>query len=776
MTQQAVFQNASNRDATRTLRVGVTGMTCASCVAHVEKALKKLPGVVDATVNLATERAEVTAMDGVSQVDVDRAIEAAGYGVVPIDSDTGGATDASGTGSDSPRGGLSEGWAIVLAIVFTLPLVLPMLAGLFGVHALLPGWLQWLLATPVQFWLGARFYRGGWHALRSGSGGNMDLLVALGTSAAYGLSVYELIRQPGDATGHLYFEASAVVITLVLLGKWLEARAKRETTAAIRALNALRPETARLRRGDQEIEVPLGSVVVGDCVVVRPGERIPVDGRVLSGHSHVDESLISGESLPVAKTEGAAVTGGSVNTDGLLHIETRAVGAETTLARMIRLIEDAQTAKAPIQRLVDRVSAVFVPVVLGIASLTFLGWFLATGHAEQAILNAVAVLVIACPCALGLATPTALMAGTGVAARAGILIKDADALEQAQSLTQVVFDKTGTLTEGRPALLALIPVPGVDGMDEMTLLRLSAALQAHSEHPLGRAVRAAAVQRALAPPAVTGLKALPGRGISGSVEGSMFFLGNARLMSEIGLPFDGAEGARSAGQALATTHEARGETVSWLAQVIDRSPTLLGALAFGDRVKAHAPEAVARLKEQGISVTLLTGDSWGSARAVAAQLGIDAVRAEILPADKADEIARLQQDGARVAMVGDGLNDGPALAVADVGMAMSTGTEVAMQAAGITLMRGDPMLVADALAISRLTYRKIRQNLFWAFAYNAVGIPLAAAGLLNPMLAGAAMAFSSVSVVSNALLLRRWRPDDVRVARRAKASSVRGSG
>lgn len=752
MTQPVVFDDATRNDTTRTLRVGVSGMTCASCVAHVEKALKKLPGVVDATVNLATERAEVTALPGVSQAEVDRAIEAAGYGVVPVDVISTAQAEPFATDQGRSRLALPEWGAIVLAILFTLPLVLPMGAMVFGQHWALQGWIQWALATPVQFWLGARFYRGGWHALRSGSGGNMDLLVALGTSAAYGLSVYALVRSPGEASGHLYFEASAVVITLVLLGKWLEARAKRETTAAIRALNALRPDTARVRRDDQEVEVALASVAVGDLVVVRPGERIPVDGRVTSGNSHVDESLITGESLPVSKVPGSGVTGGAVNTDGVLVVETRAVGAETTLARMIRLIEDAQAGKAPIQRLVDRVSAIFVPVVLGIALLTFLGWFVATGHGEQAILNAVAVLVIACPCALGLATPTALMAGTGVAARAGILIKDADALERAQAVSHVVFDKTGTLTEGHPSLVAVVPVPGHEHQSEVDVLRLAAAVQAHSEHPLAAAVRTAAQAQELSLPSVSDLSALPGRGVRAVVDDVTVYLGNARLMTEIALSLGDW-------RVIAETHETQGHTVSWLAKVIDGTPTLLGMLAYGDTLKPNAFEAVARLRKRGIGVTLLTGDNLGSARAVADSLGIDSIRAEILPEDKVDEINRLKQAGERVAMVGDGLNDGPALAVADVGMAMSTGTEVAMQAAGITLMRGNPMLVADALDISRLTYRKIRQNLFWAFAYNAIGIPLAAAGLLNPMLAGAAMAFSSVSVVSNALLLRRWHPD-----------------
>ena len=644
-----------------------------------------------------------------------------------------------------------------------------MLGALFGQSWMLDGWLQWALATPVQFWLGARFYKSGWKALRAGAG-NMDLLVALGTSAAYGLSVYQLLRHGSGAGGngagggsggghdmaHLYFEASAVVITLVLLGKWLEARAKRQTTEAIRALNALRPETARLRRNGMDTDVPVGEVKVGDLVVVRPGERIAVDGEILEGATEADESLITGESLPVSKQPGDRVTGGAVNGEGLIVVYTSAVGAESTLARIVRMVESAQAKKAPIQRLVDQVSSVFVPVVIGIALVTLLGWGLfgaGDGHWETAILNAVAVLVIACPCALGLATPTAIMAGTGVAARHGILIKDAEALEVAHQVKVVAFDKTGTLTEGKPELVELTTPPSAS---RDAALAWSAAIQSGSEHPLAKAVTALALKEKLAVPAATQVRAVAGRGMAALVEGRELRLGSPRFMQELNVDV-------SAFAERAAALEAQGSTVSWLADVTG-APQLLALLAFGDTVKTSAAAAVASLHALGIQTALITGDNRGSADAVAKQLGIDIVHAQVLPEDKASIVGQLKAGikgtdakNARVAMVGDGINDAPALAAADVGIAMSTGTDVAMQAAGITLMRGDPALVADAIDISRRTYAKIRQNLFWAFFYNVVGIPLAAFGLLSPVIAGAAMAFSSVSVVSNALLLRRWK-------------------
>ncbi|MBH9576210.1 heavy metal translocating P-type ATPase [Inhella proteolytica] len=725
-----------------TLRLPIEGMTCASCVLHVEKALAAVPGVQSVSVNLATESAEVQGQ--AAQAALVAAVEKAGYSVPAA------APAASASAATPQRGlgkGLGEGTRILIAAALTLPLVLPMLLAPFGIEWAPAAWVQLLLAAPVQFWLGARFYRGGWKALRAGTG-NMDLLVALGTSAAFGLSLYLMNEHAGhEGMNHLYFEAAAVVITLVLLGKWLEGRAKRQTTEAIRALQALRPQTARLVGAAGEVEVPIDQVQVGDVVLVRPGERVPVDGLIVEGRSQVDESLLTGESLPVPKQEGERVTGGSVNAEGRLLVRTTAVGAESALARIVRLVETAQAKKAPIQRLVDQVSAVFVPVVLGLAALTLFGWGLATGQWEQAILNAVAVLVIACPCALGLATPTALMAGTGVAARHGILIKDAEALELAHRIGVVAFDKTGTLTEGKPRLLALEPIEGSAG----SLLRAAAALQADSEHPLAQAVRSQAEQQGFVAPRAEGLQAVPGRGITGRVDGRELHLGSRRYLLELG-----AELAPH--QALAMAQERQGRSVSWLAERrADGSLQLLGLLAFGDALKPSAAAAIEALHAEGVQTVMLTGDNRGSAAAVAQQLGVGRFEAEVLPEHKAGAVAALRQRGAVVAMVGDGLNDAPALAAADVGIAMATGTEVAMQAAGITLMRGDPALVADAIAISRRTYAKIRQNLFWAFAYNVIGIPLAAFGLLNPMLAGAAMAFSSVSVVGNALLLRRWK-------------------
>lgn len=717
------------------LDVGIHGMTCASCVARVEKGLRRVPGVLDAAVNLATESARVTVLPGTTAAGLVAAVEAAGFEATLPQADTSRGADATVA---SDRGGLH----VLLAAVLSLPLIAPMLAQLFGAHWMLPGVVQLLLATPVQLWLGARFYRAGWHALRAGAG-NMDLLVALGTSAAFGLSVWQWL-----AGGlHLYFEASAVVITLVLLGKWLEGRAKRQTAAAIRALQALRPDTARVLRDGREQMLPLAQLRLGDRVVVLPGERVAVDGEILEGASQFDESLLTGESLPVAREPGEPVIGGAINGEGRVVVRTTALGAESSLARIIRLVESAQAAKAPIQRQVDKVSAVFVPVVLGIALLTFAGWWFATGDFSNAVINAVAVLVIACPCALGLATPAAIMAGTGVAAKHGILIKDAEALEIAHSVGVVAFDKTGTLTEGRPTLTDIAALG-----DETALLADAAALQAGSTHPLAQAVVDAARARGIAVPAASELRALPGRGVSGVIQGVTLQLGHTRLRDELGLDA-GALAARA--DALAAT----GHTVSWLiATPAGGAPLLRGLLAFGDRVKPQAGVALRELRALGVRSVMITGDNAGAAQTVADELGIDEVLANVLPGDKAARVAALKTGGVRVAMVGDGINDAPALAAADVGIAMATGTEVAMHAAGITLMRGDPALIADALDISRRTWRKIQQNLFWAFIYNIVGIPLAAAGLLSPVIAGAAMAFSSVSVISNALLLTRWRP------------------
>jgi Cu+-exporting ATPase len=761
--------------------LAIGGMTCASCAMRVEKALAKLPGVASVSVNLATEKATVNLADATTGIDaLVAAVTKAGYQATPI------AAEASLAAAPSeaervPQRIRRELAAVLICALLTLPLMLPMLseglgggAGSHGMNTLVPPWLQFGLATLVQVVFGARFYKAAYRAVRAGAG-NMDLLVALGTSAAYGISVYELIVHPGDPM-HLYFEASAVVITLVRFGKWLEARAKRQTTDAIRALNALRPERARIRIGTEEHELPLAQVRVGMIVVVRPGERVPVDGAVLEGRTHIDESLITGESLPVSKQPDDPVTAGSINGEGAIAVTTKAIGAETTLARIIRLVETAQAEKAPIQRLVDRVSEIFVPAILVIALLTLAGWLIAGAGGEIAILNAVAVLVIACPCALGLATPAAIMAGTGVAARHGVLIKDAEALEIAHRVNLVAFDKTGTLTVGQPSLTAFEPI----GIERDEALALAAAVQRQSDHPLARAVvkayehattlgmdhgeastsgdadgSDAAVMAEHSKSVAVGVstatskaRAVPGRGVEAEIDGRTLAIGSTRWLNELAITLPPELSAR------AQQLESAGNTVSWLMSLESggsgktTQPTALALLAFGDTVKPTARAAIERLKQMGIRSVLVTGDNHGSAASAAAALGID----------KARVIRDLKiRTAGIVAMAGDGINDAPALAAADLGIAMATGTDVAMHAAGITLMRGDPALVADAIDISRRTWRKIQQNLFWAFVYNLIGIPLAAFGLLNPMLAGAAMAFSSVSVVTNALLLRTWR-------------------
>jgi Cu+-exporting ATPase len=732
------------------LDIGVGGMTCASCVMRVERALKKVPGVQDVAVNLATESARVHyAAAPQIEARLRRAVRDAGY--EPRTS-----AEADAAADLSPWAGFLP---VAVGLLLSAPLVLPMLGDLAGWHWMLPAWAQFALATPVQFVLGARFYRAGWHAARAGTG-NMDLLVALGTTAGWGLSVWLWWAAEAGSMPHLYFEGSAVVVTMVLLGKWLEVRAKHQTTAAIRALHALRPDAAHLLGPDGEVDVPVADILVGDRLVVRPGERLPLDGRVLEGSSQVDESMLTGEPLPVLRdSRDAALTGGSINGDGRLVMQVSAVGTDTVLAHIIRLVEDAQAAKAPIQRLVDQVAAVFVPVVLGVALVTLLGWWAAGVGFELALIRAVAVLVIACPCALGLATPAAIMAGTGVAAKYGILIKDAQALELAHRLDVLAFDKTGTLTVGQPRLVQLLPAPGVAEADA---LQAAASLQAGSEHPLGRAVCAAARTRGLALTEPTGVQAVPGRGNEGAVGGRHFQMGSLRWMQELALDLGPLA-------AVVDGLQQQGATVSVLAERTADGPRPVAVMAFADEPKPQARAALAALRARGLAVVMLSGDNRGAAEAMAVRLGLRAqageVIAEVLPADKAARVialrAPLSPGGAArtVAMVGDGLNDAPALAAADVGMAMGNGTDVAMHAAGITLMRGDPMLVVAAIDISARTVAKIRQNLFWAFAYNVAGIPLAALGYLNPVVAGAAMALSSVSVMANALLLKRWQPE-----------------
>lgn len=728
--------------------LAIKGMTCASCAGRVEKALLNVSGVVTAEINLALETAKVSGVDKVTTKQLIAAVDATGYQAQLLTAQN----DSAEHLADSYR--RNQWWPSALAAVLSLPLVIAMVAEWLGWQGQLSGWLQWALATPVQFWLGWRFYKAGWHALKAGAG-NMDLLVAIGTSAAYGLSVY-LLFSPSHGAGahHLYFESSTIVITLVLFGKWLEGRAKSQTTEAIRALNTLRPEFATVVKNGQPELVSIALVKVGDLVLVKPGERIAVDGTVRSGDSQVDESLITGESLPVSKKVGDKVTGGAMNGEGLLTIITNAVGTETVLARIVRLVESAQAKKAPIQRLVDKVSAVFVPVVLVIATLTLIVWGLLNGNWEAAIINAVSVLVIACPCALGLATPAAIMVGTGVAAQHGILIKDAEALELAHAIKTVAFDKTGTLTEGHPKLITMqSSAKDSDAQAADELLMLAASLQAGSEHPLAKAVTNAANAKDLPLQVTQNLQALAGKGVVGEVGVQRLYFGSTRLMNDLKVNL-----SKFKDDALVLEQE--GRSISWLAQARDLdhfAPKLLGMFAFGDAIKATAHQAIDDLERLGIKTVLISGDNQGSASSVAKQLGISEFYAQVLPSEKASIVTQLKQDGL-VAMVGDGLNDAPALAVADVGIAMSSGTDVAMHTSGITLMRGDPALVAHAIDISKRTYQKIRQNLFWAFIYNVVGIPLAAMGILSPVLAGAAMALSSVSVISNALLLKLWRP------------------
>jgi P-type Cu+ transporter len=721
-----------------TLRI--EGMTCAACVARVERALARAAGGAAVAVNLASETARIAAISG----ELDRAaliavVEAAGYGAT-VAPET---IDLAADEAQASSRGRHDVAVLIVSAALTLPLVLPMVARVFGAMAMLPGWLALTLATPVQFWAGARFYRAGWAALRAGSG-NMDLLVAIGTSAAYGLSLYLVLT---GAAERAYFESAAVVITLVLLGRTLEARAKRSTLTAIRALMRLRPERARVERAGGEVVIPIADLLLGDIVVVRPGERIAVDGKVIDGISHVDEAMVTGESMPVVKQPGESVIGGTINGEGRLRVRTGALGAQSTLARIIALVEGAQASKPAVQRLVDRISAIFVPIVLAIAAATLVFWLAAGADGEAAAIAAISVLVIACPCALGLATPTAIMVASGMAARAGILIRDAASLEQAHRVTHVVFDKTGTLTEGKLRVVAIRPLAGT--ADE--LLAFLAAAEQGSEHPIGKALLAAAKERGLALAPLTAFRAVSGSGAAASVAGRDLVIGTRAFAATA--PGLAAEDVAALDRLVASLDD----RAATLVYAVETAPVArpLGIVAIADTPRPGAAPAVAALKALGVECLLLTGDNAEAAQAIARAVGIAAIVAGVPPAEKAAEIVRLRASGAIVAMVGDGVNDAPALAAADIGIAMGSGTDVAMEVAGITLMRPDPRLVAAAIRLARATRAKIRANLFWAFVYNVVGIPLAASGVLSPMLAGAAMAFSSVSVVANSLLLRR---------------------
>ncbi len=716
------------------LTLDVRGMTCVGCARRVANALRAVPGVIEADVNPATDSATLRLAAPVAVDALVSAVEAAGYRAS--------IRGEPGTAEPEAAGGLDRDDIILIGeVALTLPFVAQMIAMALGSDWHLPAWIQLALAGPVQVVAGARFYVGAAKALRARAA-NMDVLVALGTTAAFGYSLYAL----ASGTGHLYFEASAAVVTLVMLGKRLEARAKRGTTHAVRALMALRPETARIERDGETLERPVAEVRVGDVVRVRPGERVPVDGVIVEGRSALDESLITGESLPVERTEADTVISGAINGTGHLRVQATAVGADTTLARIARLVEQAQAGKAPIQQLVDRVSAVFVPVVLVLAIATFGGWLMAGQGLEPALVAAVSVLVIACPCALGLATPAAIVAGTGTAARAGILIKDVAALERAHAVDVVVFDKTGTLTEGR--LRVALVEASADGWNEDDVLRIAASAQALSEHPIATAVVEAARGRNLSIQPATEFDSRPGAGIAATVDGRRVVIGNAALMATEHLQDP--------------TSTRRADTIEATAQTVVRVAVdggIVGLIAVADTVRPNAAAAVATLRARGIETWMLSGDVRSVADAIGAEVGIDRVLAPVRPEDKAAEIDRLRAAGRVVAMVGDGVNDAPALASADLGIAMGSGTDVALATAGIVLLRPDPRLVTAALAVATRTRAKIRQNLFWAFAYNVVGLPLASLGLLSPAFAGAAMALSSACVVANALTLTRWKPD-----------------
>jgi Cu+-exporting ATPase len=742
----AVQETAQGNDRKQTT-LQITGMTCAACANRIEKGLSKLPGVSRAAVNFALETAHVEyspaeigvaeMLEKVRQLGYDAAVQA----------------DRESAAERREQELARQRRKLIVSAVLSLPLVWSMVghvsltAWIYTPALFMHPWFQWALATPVQFIVGGAFYVGAFKALRNRSA-NMDVLVALGTSAAYFYSLYLTAAWQMAGTGiheapALYYETSAILITLVVTGKLLEAKAKGRTSEAIKSLMGLRAKTAEVVRDGRTLTVPVEEVAVGDIVLVRPGDKVPVDGVVLEGFSSVDESMLTGESIPVEKKPGDTVIGATINKNGMLRIRAAKVGKDTALAQIVGVVEEAQNSKAPIQRTADRISGIFVPIVVGIAAVTFLAWFLLAepGDLAGALEKAIAVLVIACPCALGLATPTSIMAGSGRAAEFGILFKGGEHLEETHRIDTVVLDKTGTITKGRPALTDVLPAEGVP---EGTLLRLTASAEQASEHPLAEAIVAGARQRGLELAPAQAFEAIPGYGVRAVVEGREVLVGTRRLMERYGVDI---------GPAAAAT--ARLEQAGKTAVIAAVNGRYAGIVAAADTIKETSPAAVARLKEMGLRVIMITGDNARTAQAIAAQVGIDEVLADVLPEDKAKEVRRLKAEGREVAMVGDGINDAPALATADIGMAVGTGADVAMEAADVTLMRGDLTGIADAIRMSRLTMRNIRQNLFWALGYNALGIPVAAIGLLAPWVAGAAMALSSVSVVLNALRLQR---------------------
>ncbi|CEG29003.1 heavy metal translocating P-type ATPase [Bacillus sp. B-jedd] len=724
----------------------ITGMTCAACSTRIEKGLNRMEGVAKASVNLALEKASVEYNPSVlSERDIIKKVEALGYGAILKEEKS-----SEETADHRQREIKRQTNKFIFSLILSLPLLWSMVGHfsftsfIYVPDAFMNPWVQFLLATPVQFYIGGQFYVGAYKALKNGSA-NMDVLVALGTSAAYFYSLYQSIASLGNSTHmpELYFETSAVLITLILLGKLFEAKAKGRSSEAIKKLMGLQAKTAIVERNGAEVVVPLEDVLVGDIIHVKPGEKIPVDGKIVEGQSAIDESMLTGESVPVDKTVGDGVIGATINKNGFIKIEATKVGKDTALAQIIKVVEEAQGSKAPIQRLADKISGIFVPVVVGIAVLTFLIWYFwaSPGNFAEALENMIAVLVIACPCALGLATPTSIMAGSGRAAEYGILFKGGEHLEQTHRITTVVLDKTGTVTNGEPVLTDVI---GAGVVEESELLTLVGSAEKQSEHPLAQAIVRGIQEKGIGLQPVESFEAIPGYGIKAAVGGRELLAGTRKLMAKFNVSVEAAF-------AKMEELEREGKT----AMLIAVDGQYAGIVAVADTIKDTSKAAVRRLKDLGLEVIMITGDNKQTALAIAAEAGIDNVIAEVLPEGKAEEVKKLQAAGKKVAMVGDGINDAPALAIADIGMAIGTGTDVAMEAADITLIRGDLNSIADAIFMSKLTIRNIKQNLFWAFGYNTLGIPVAALGFLAPWLAGAAMAFSSVSVVLNALRLQK---------------------
>lgn len=712
----------------------IEGMTCAACSTRVEKALNKLDSVVMANVNLSNNKATVQFPSGAIEDELlVKTVEKAGYKAeVELERDL----DREKELREKEIKSLKT--SFIVSAILSAPLLLGMFFHMAGRDSIfMNGWVQFALATPVQFIIGWRFYKGAYNALRGG-GANMDVLVSMGTSAAYFYSIYNLII----GVHEYYFEAAAIIITLILLGKTFEAVAKGKTSEAIKKLMGLQPKTARVVRNGQEIDLEIEKVIIGDIIIVKPGEKIPVDGKIIEGHSAIDESMITGESIPVDKTIDDEVIGATINKLGSFKFKATKIGKDTVLSQIVKLVEDAQGSKAPVQRLADKISGIFVPIVVGIAALTFIIAYFVTGEFDRGLINAVAVLVIACPCALGLATPTAIMVGTGKGAENGILIKSGEHLERAHKMDAIVFDKTGTITKGEPEVTDIITF----GTERDEVLRIAASIERTSEHPLGQSIVIKGQEELITLSEPEKFMAVPGKGLKATFEGKEVFIGNRRLMKDNSISIDLAE------EELLRLEE-EGKT----AMILGIDGVLYGIIAVADQIKETSKQAINDLKQMGLDIYMMTGDNERTARAIALQVGIDNILAEVLPENKAEEVEKIKTQGKHVGMVGDGINDAPALAAADVGFAIGTGTDVAMEAADITLMRGDLSGVVTAIKLSHATMKTIRQNLFWAFFYNTIGIPFAAFGFLNPMVAGAAMAFSSVSVVSNSLRLKRFK-------------------